>query len=50
VAEVTDTLGRYVDAGVDEFIVPDFTLPPAGAQRWDIMDRFINEAAKPLRA
>jgi F420-dependent oxidoreductase-like protein len=49
VKEVTDTLGRYVDAGVDEFIVPDFTLPAAGTQRWEIMDRFIDEAAAPLR-
>jgi hypothetical protein len=49
VTEVTDTLGRYAKAGVDEFIVPDFTLPPAGEQRWEIMDRFINEAAAPLR-
>jgi F420-dependent oxidoreductase-like protein len=48
-AEVTGILGQYVAAGVDEFIVPDFTLPAAGAQRWDIMDRFINEAAAPLR-
>lgn len=49
VAEVTETLGQYVEAGVDEFIVPDFTLPGPGAQRWEIMDRFINEAAAPLR-
>jgi F420-dependent oxidoreductase-like protein len=49
VTEVTETLGRYVTAGVDEFIVPDFTLPAAGEQRWEIMDRFINEAAAPLR-
>jgi hypothetical protein len=34
---------------VNEFIVPDFTLPAAGEQRWEIMDRFINEAAAPLR-
>jgi F420-dependent oxidoreductase-like protein len=47
--EVTDILGRYVEAGVDEFIVPDFTLPAAGDQRWEIMDRFINEAASGLR-
>lgn len=47
--EVTEILGQYVEAGVDEFIVPDFTLPAAGDQRWEIMDRFINEAAAPLR-
>jgi F420-dependent oxidoreductase-like protein len=48
-AEVTETLGRYADAGVDEFIVPDFTLPPVGPERWELMDRFITEAAAPLR-
>jgi F420-dependent oxidoreductase-like protein len=47
--EVTDILANYKDAGVDEFIVPDFTLPPAGEKRWELMDRFINEAAAPLR-
>jgi F420-dependent oxidoreductase-like protein len=46
--EVTDILARYADTGVDEFIVPDFTLPAAGPQRWDLMDRFISEAAAPL--
>jgi F420-dependent oxidoreductase-like protein len=48
-AEVRDTLNAYRDAGVDEFIVPDFTLPPVGAQRWEVMDRFIGEAATGLR-
>jgi F420-dependent oxidoreductase-like protein len=48
-SEVTDTLGQYLEAGVDEFIVPDFTLPPAGTERWELMDRFLTEAAAPLR-
>ncbi len=48
-AEVTDILGQYAEAGVDEFIVPDFTLPPAGEKRWEIMDRFMTQAAAPLR-
>jgi len=48
-AEITETLLRYREAGVDEFIVPDFTLPAVGPQRWDIMDRFIGEAATDLR-
>lgn len=47
--EVADTLGRYVEAGVDEFIVPDFTLPPVGPERWELMDRFLAEAAAPVR-
>ncbi len=49
VTEVTEILGRYRDVGVAELIVPDFTLPPAGDERWDLMDRFITEAAAPLR-
>jgi F420-dependent oxidoreductase-like protein len=48
-SEVADILGQYVEAGVDEFIVPDFTLPAAGEQRWEIMDRFITDAAGSLR-
>jgi F420-dependent oxidoreductase-like protein len=48
-AEVTEMLGAYKEAGVDEFIVPDFTLPPVGEKRWELMDRFIDEAAASLR-
>jgi F420-dependent oxidoreductase-like protein len=49
VAEVTEILGRYRDVGVAELIVPDFVLPSAGPERWDLMDRFITETAAPLR-
>jgi F420-dependent oxidoreductase-like protein len=48
-SEITDSLEQYRAAGVDEFIVPDFTLPPVGPERWAIMDRFLSEAAAPLR-
>ena len=48
-SEVTDILGQYVEAGVDEFIVPDFTLPPVGEQRWEVMGTLL-EAAAPHRA
>jgi alkanesulfonate monooxygenase SsuD/methylene tetrahydromethanopterin reductase-like flavin-dependent oxidoreductase (luciferase family) len=47
--EVTEALEAYKEAGVDEFIVPDFTLPAAGEKRWELMDRFIDQAAAPLR-
>jgi F420-dependent oxidoreductase-like protein len=46
--EVVDTMGRYRDAGADEFIVPDFTL--GGLQRRkDTCDLFIEEIAPALR-
>jgi F420-dependent oxidoreductase-like protein len=48
-AEVGNILARYQEAGVDELIVPDFTLPPVGAPRWELMDRFLEEAAAPFR-
>jgi len=38
-----------VEAGVGEFIVPDFTLPPPGQQRWDVMASLL-EAAAPHRS
>ncbi len=48
VEQARDTIGRYVEAGVDEFIVPDFTLGPL-AQRKETMDVFINEVAADFR-
>jgi len=47
-SEITDVLGAYVEAGVDELIVPDFTLPPVGEQRWEVMATLL-EAARPHR-
>lgn len=41
-AELVDQVGAYRDAGVDELIIPDFTLG-AGEQRRDILDRFHQE-------
>jgi F420-dependent oxidoreductase-like protein len=46
--QVGETLAEYVEAGVDEFIVPDFTLPPAGSARLDFLDQ-LAEVAAPLR-
>lgn len=48
VDQAQETIGRYVEAGVDEFIVPDFTLGPL-AQRKETMDAFIDEVAAPFR-
>ena len=47
-AEVTDVIGAYRDAGVDEFIVPDFTLA-SGQRKLDTFDLFINEVAPNFR-
>ncbi len=47
--EMVETMGQYVDAGVHEFIVPDFTLGPLD-QRKASMDMFINEVAPHFRS
>ncbi len=44
VAEIKDIVAAYADAGVNELIVPDFTLGDA-AQKRATMDRFIQEVA-----
>ena len=47
-SELVDVVGAYADAGVDELIVPDFTLgPPERAK--DTYDRFITEVAPSFR-
>jgi F420-dependent oxidoreductase-like protein len=43
-AEVVDIVGAYRDAGVDELIVPDFTLGK-GSRRTDSLDSFKEEVA-----
>jgi F420-dependent oxidoreductase-like protein len=43
-SEVVDAIGRYVEAGCDEFIVPDFTMGSL-PRRKDTCDLFINEVA-----
>ncbi len=48
VEQAIDTIGQYRDAGVDEFIVPDFTLGPLDPRK-DTMDVFINEVASQFR-
>ncbi|MGH0029395.1 MAG: LLM class F420-dependent oxidoreductase [Myxococcota bacterium] len=46
--EVRDVVQAYRDAGVDELIVPDFTLGPMREKK-ETLDRFIEEVAAPLR-
>ncbi|MFP5320719.1 MAG: LLM class F420-dependent oxidoreductase, partial [Acidimicrobiia bacterium] len=43
-AEVVEVVGAYRDAGVDELIVPDFTLG-TGERRTETLDRFREEVA-----
>jgi hypothetical protein len=40
-----DVVAAYADAGVDELIIPDFTLGEGDAKR-TAMDRFITEVAR----
>jgi len=47
-AEVTDIIGRYVEAGAGELIIPDFTLGSA-ARKKDTCDLFIEEVAAAFR-
>lgn len=47
--QVGEIVGEYADLGVDELILPDFTLPPPGAQRDDMIDQFA-EVVAPYRA
>jgi F420-dependent oxidoreductase-like protein len=43
-AELRDIVSAYADAGVDELIIPDFTLGAGDAKR-AAMDRFLKEVA-----
>ncbi len=46
VNELQDIMGRYRDAGVNEFIFPDFTLGPGVTQqKLDTMDQFMEYIA-----
>ncbi|MCK6564244.1 MAG: TIGR03560 family F420-dependent LLM class oxidoreductase [Dehalococcoidia bacterium] len=48
IGQVQETLGQYLEAGVDEVIIPDFNLG-RGERRREHLDRFIYEAAAPFR-
>ena len=45
VAEITDQIGRYIEAKVDEFILPDFNLGRTIPERKEAYDRFISDVA-----
>lgn len=47
-AELVDVVGAYVEAGVDELIVPDFTLGSLSRAK-DTYDRFLTEVAPSFR-
>ena len=47
-SELHDVLGAYVQAGVDEFVVPDWNLGTGNSRR-DALDRFMEEVAAPFR-
>jgi len=47
-ARLVDTVGAYAEAGLDELIVPDFTLG-TGTQRLEAMDAFVGQVAAKFR-
>ena len=47
--ELLRTVQEYIDVGVDELIIPDFTLGANAFERTEQMDRFINEIAPEFR-
>lgn len=47
-SELVDVVGAYAEAGVDELIVPDFSLGPV-ARAKDTYDRFLTEVAAAFR-
>jgi F420-dependent oxidoreductase-like protein len=47
-ARLRDVVAAYAEAGLDELIVPDFTLG-SGAQKTDALDRFLTEVAPAFR-
>jgi F420-dependent oxidoreductase-like protein len=49
VEEVRDAIGQYVEAGLDEFIMPDFNLGRSVEQRKEAFDRFIDDVAPHFR-
>jgi F420-dependent oxidoreductase-like protein len=47
--QLQEIMGRYQDIGLDEIIVPDFTLGRSLEHKKETYDRFINDVAKPFR-
>jgi F420-dependent oxidoreductase-like protein len=48
-SEVRDQIAAYAEAGLDEFIVPDFNLGREVARRKEALDRFIEDVAPAFR-
>ena len=46
--QLVEVVAGYRDAGVDELIIPDFTIPPGAAKR-EILDAFIERVAPEFR-
>jgi F420-dependent oxidoreductase-like protein len=46
--EIREQIGRYSDAGVDEFILPDFNLGRTIPQRKEAYDRFMSDVVSVL--
>jgi alkanesulfonate monooxygenase SsuD/methylene tetrahydromethanopterin reductase-like flavin-dependent oxidoreductase (luciferase family) len=49
VEEVREQIGRYIDAKVDEFILPDFNLGRTIPERKENYDRFMSEVASTFK-
>jgi F420-dependent oxidoreductase-like protein len=47
--QIGEIAGEFADMGVDELILPDFTLPPPGSARNDLLDQFA-EVVSPYRS
>jgi F420-dependent oxidoreductase-like protein len=47
--QIGEIAGEFADMGVDELILPDFTLPPPGSARNDLLDQFA-EVVAPYRS
>jgi F420-dependent oxidoreductase-like protein len=47
-AELVDQMQAYVEAGIDEFVMPDFTFGPL-ARKLDTLNLFWNEVVVPFR-
>lgn len=47
--QLQEQLAAYAEAGVDELIIPDFTLG-GGNQQDETLDRFLAEVAAPFRS
>ena len=47
-AELQDHLGAFAEVGLDEIIVPDFSLG-SGAQKLELLDRFFEDVARPFQ-